>query len=85
MVSEMEVRNVRARASLFIHPAGRIFNRSTLESMEPYVHDAVLDMQIARDALDGLNGYIYWLLDQAAKRAKENGRQTVRAHDFAIM
>ena len=37
------------------------------------------------DALDGLNGYAYWLLEQAAKRAKANGRKTVRAHDFILM
>jgi len=28
-----------------------------------------------------LNGYLYWLLEQAAKRAKANGRKTVRPHD----
>ncbi len=39
----------------------------------------------AGDALDGLNGYVGWLVMQAAKRAGENGRKTVRAHDFAIM
>ena len=39
---------------------------------------------VAGDALDGLNGWVYWLLDQAAKRAKANGRKTVRAHDFII-
>ena len=39
----------------------------------------------AGDALDGLNGYVGWLVAQAAKRAHENGRKTVRAHDFAIM
>jgi hypothetical protein len=38
----------------------------------------------AGDALDALNGYLYWLLDQAAKRAKANGRKTVRGHDFMI-
>ncbi len=38
----------------------------------------------AGDAFDGLNNYVYWLLDQAAKRAKTNGRKTVRAHDFII-
>lgn len=38
----------------------------------------------AGDALDGLNGWVYWLIDQAAKRAKANGRKTVRAHDFII-
>lgn len=39
----------------------------------------------AGDALEGLNGYVYWLVSQAAKRATENGRKTVRAHDFHIM
>ena len=38
----------------------------------------------AGDALEGLNGWMHWLLDQAAKRAKANGRKTVRAHDFLI-
>lgn len=36
----------------------------------------------AGDAFDGLNGWVYWLLEQAAKRAKANGRKTVRAYDF---
>jgi histone H3/H4 len=39
----------------------------------------------AGDALDGLNGYVGWLVQQAARRASENGRKTVRAHDFLIM
>ncbi len=38
----------------------------------------------AGDALDGLNAYVAWLVQQAAKRAGENGRKTVRAHDFHI-
>jgi len=38
----------------------------------------------AGDALDGLNAYVGWLIEQAAKRATENGRKTVRAHDFII-
>lgn len=37
---------------------------------------------VAGDAFDGLNALIAHALDQAAKRAKENGRKTVRAHDF---
>ncbi len=36
----------------------------------------------AGDALDGLNGVVGWYIDQAAKRAKANGRKTVRSHDF---
>jgi len=38
----------------------------------------------AGDALDGLNNYVVWLVHTAAKRAAENGRKTVRAHDFHI-
>lgn len=34
------------------------------------------------DALDGLNNWIYWLIEDATKRAKANGRKTVRKHDF---
>lgn len=40
---------------------------------------------VAGDALEGVNGLVYWYLEQAAKRAKANGRKTVRAHDFVIM
>ena len=36
----------------------------------------------AGDAFMALNEYMYWLLQQAAKRAKANGRKTVRRHDF---
>lgn len=39
----------------------------------------------AGDALDGLNAWAHWLIDQAAKRAKANGRKTVRAYDFIIL
>lgn len=38
----------------------------------------------AGDALDGLNNYVAWLVHQAARRAAENGRKTVRSHDFLI-
>lgn len=34
------------------------------------------------DAFNALNDLIYWYLDQAAKRAKSNGRKTVRTYDF---
>ena len=37
------------------------------------------------DAFEALNGYVYWLLEQASKRAKANGRKTVRGHDFMTM
>ncbi len=41
-------------------------------------------MNMAGDALDGLNSVIYAHVEQAAKRAQLNGRKTVRAHDFSI-
>lgn len=34
------------------------------------------------DALEGLNEWMYWLIEEATKRAKANGRKTVRRHDF---
>ena len=39
----------------------------------------------AGDALDSLNGVVYWYLEQAVKRAKANGRKTVRGYDFVMM
>ena len=42
-------------------------------------------LNVAGDALEGLNAMVYWYLDQAAKRATANGRKTVRAHDFTVM
>ena len=37
------------------------------------------------DALEALNGYVGWIVDQATKRAAANGRKTVRGHDFMTM
>ena len=37
---------------------------------------------IASDALEGLNMWVHWLIEQAASRAHLNGRKTVRPHDF---
>lgn len=42
------------------------------------------DCNTAGDALEGLNNWVHWLLDQAASRAAANGRKTVRAHDFMV-
>ena len=39
----------------------------------------------AGDALEGLNTMLYWYLEQACKRAKDNNRKTVRNHDFISM
>ncbi len=37
------------------------------------------------DAIEGLNGWVHWLIGQATQRAAANGRKTVRAHDFMVM
>jgi hypothetical protein len=37
------------------------------------------------DALDALNAYVAWLVDQATKRAGANNRKTVRGADIFIM
>ncbi|MFH1723372.1 MAG: hypothetical protein ABII00_02000 [Elusimicrobiota bacterium] len=42
------------------------------------------DCNTAGDAIEGLNEIVYWYVEQATKRAKANGRKTVRAHDFCI-
>ena len=42
------------------------------------------DCNTAGDALDGLQGWITWHIQQACARAKANGRKTVRAHDFIL-
>ena len=36
------------------------------------------------DAIDGLNTWVHWLIDQATARAEANHRKTVRAHDFMV-
>lgn len=36
------------------------------------------------DAIEGLNAWVHWLIDQATERASANGRKTVRAHDFMV-
>ncbi len=38
----------------------------------------------AGDALDGLNNVVYQYVQMAARRAAQNNRKTVRAHDFHI-
>ena len=40
---------------------------------------------VSADALDGLNEYVHWLVDQAQQRAKANGRKTIRSYDILAM
>ena len=39
-------------------------------------------MNVASDAINGANDLFHWYVAQAATRAKNNGRKTVRAYDF---
>jgi histone H3/H4 len=42
-------------------------------------------MRSSPDVFDALNGIVQWYLEQAVKRCKANGRQTVRGHDICLM
>lgn len=37
---------------------------------------------VSSDALEGLNEYVHWLVDQAQKRCAANGRKTIRSYDI---
>ena len=39
-------------------------------------------MHSSSDVAEALNAIIHWYLDEAVKRAKANGRKTVRGHDI---
>lgn len=39
---------------------------------------------VSSDALEGLNNWVHFLIEQASQRAEANGRKTVRAHDFMV-
>ena len=60
-------------------PTEMLLVASKVRSM---IKDAGLNT--AGDALDGLNNAVGALISQATRRAAENGRKTVRAHDFHI-
>ena len=42
-------------------------------------------VNVSSCALEGANDILHWYVSQAVKRAKANGRKTVRAHDFLAM
>jgi hypothetical protein len=41
-----------------------------------------LGFNTSGDALDGLNAYVAWAIEQAARRAHATNRRTVRPYDF---
>jgi histone H3/H4 len=46
------------------------------------IKEAVPDMQIAEEVGEALNGKVQKILDDAASRAKLNGRKTLQARDL---
>ena len=42
-------------------------------------------VNVSGDTLDALNMVVYWYIEQASKRAGNNGRKTVRGHDVLSM
>jgi len=37
---------------------------------------------VSADAIDALNEYVYFLVDQAQKKCEANGRKTIRPYDI---
>lgn len=37
---------------------------------------------VSSDAMDALNEYVYWIVDQAQKKCAANGRKTIRPYDI---
>ena len=37
---------------------------------------------VSSDALEAMNEYVYWLVDQAQKKCAANGRKTIRSYDI---
>ena len=37
---------------------------------------------VSSDAIEALNEYVYWLVNQAQKRCEANGRKTIRPYDI---
>ena len=62
-----------------------------MASKANYVVKSMVKERIAKgkchsssDVAEAVNGLVEWYLDQAVKRAKANGRKTVRGHDICI-
>jgi len=37
---------------------------------------------VSSDALNAMNEYVYWIVDQAQKKCAANGRKTIRPYDI---
>jgi len=64
--------------------AGKSAKKGEVYLVSSKVRDAIRAQgcNTGGDAVDGLNGWVTWLISQGTARAKANGRKTVRAHDF---
>ena len=43
------------------------------------------DVNVGEGTVEALNGMIHWYLNQAALRARANGRKTTRPHDVIML
>lgn len=69
----------RGKAATTAAPPEMLLVSSKVRQM---IKDAGLNT--AGDAMAGLNAAVVWLISQATRRAAENGRKTVRGHDFHV-
>jgi histone H3/H4 len=53
--------------------------------MKSKVKDAIAKagLRSSGDVIEAINSLVGWYLSEAGKRAKANGRQTVRGHDIS--
>jgi histone H3/H4 len=43
------------------------------------------DYNVSTEAIEALNDYVYWLVEQAQKKCKANGRKTIKPYDILAM
>jgi histone H3/H4 len=43
------------------------------------------DFNVSTEAIEALNDYVYWLVDQAQKKCKANGRKTIKPYDILAL
>ncbi len=43
------------------------------------------DFNVSTEAIEALNDYVYWLVEQAQKKCKANGRKTIKPYDILAM
>lgn len=43
------------------------------------------DFNVSTEAIEALNDYVYWLVEQAQKKCKANGRKTIKPYDIWAM